>query len=82
MNETMDTLETIQYWLEDEYNDHLTTYIRENKVQLTNGSAGYYLYIWKEDHRLKIAGELYGRSVSKVAQNNRESLINVLSHTI
>lgn len=78
----MNTLETIQTWLDDEYNNNMSAYIREGKVTLTNGSSAFYINIWKENNRLKIVGSIYGKSVNKEAQNNRQHLMGVLAQTI
>jgi hypothetical protein len=80
----MPTLSAIAEWLESTYNDSLTTYTfeSENKVRLTNGSAGYYIDITPTDGSLSLEGRRYSESISKTCDGTKEDLIETLQRTI
>jgi hypothetical protein len=77
------SLETIAEWLDDHYNDALSTYVWENKVRLTNGSAAHFVDIYIADGQsLALEGERYGETIAKSCDATEDSLIDTLSKTI
>lgn len=76
-------LETIAGWLDEHYNSALSTYVWENKVRLTNGSAAHFVDIYVVDGQsLTLEGERYGDTIAKSCDATEDALIETLSRTI
>jgi len=83
MPETIPTLDAIAAWLDDEYNAYLTTYVYDDHVRLTNGSAAYYVDIYiNNGESFALEGERHGETITKSCETTREGLIETLSETI
>lgn len=77
------TLEMIKEWLDDHYNAALSTYVYDDHVRLTNGSAGHYVDISIEDDQtLTLEGERYSETIDKSCDAAKDALLNTLSKTI
>lgn len=77
------TLKEIQNWLNEAYNDHLSTFLYDDHVRLTNGSAAHYVDIYRPDEQsFTLEGERYGETITKSCDASRESLLETLSKTI
>jgi|AntDeeMinimDraft_4_1070355.scaffolds.fasta_scaffold02883_9 hypothetical protein len=83
MPESLPTLDTIAEWLNEEYNAYLSTYVYDDHVRLTNGSAAYYVNISvNDDNSFTLNGERYGDEITKSCDATREALITTLAQTI
>lgn len=77
------TLETIEEWLDNHYNAALSTYVYDDHVRLTNGSAAHYVNIAIADGQmLTLKGERYGKTIDKSCDAAKDALLETLSKTI
>jgi len=77
------SLETIQNWLDDHYNSAMSTYVYDDHVRLTNGSAAHYVDIYIADGQsLALEGERYGETIAKSCDAAKDALLDTLSKTI
>lgn len=73
----------IKAWLDEEYNQYVSTYLMENCLRLTNGSAAHFVDIRVTDGgEFQLFGERYGDTIDKRCEATRESLLETLSSTI
>ncbi|QLH82275.1 hypothetical protein [Halosimplex pelagicum] len=77
------TLETIQNWLDENYNSAMSTYVYDDHVRLTNGSPAHYVDIYIADGQsLTLEGERYGETITKSCNAAKDALLDTLSKTI
>jgi len=77
------SLETIQEWLENHYNSAMATYLYDDHVRLTNGSAGYFIDIYiNNDGSLTLTGQRYSEDIDKTCDATEDALTDTLSKTI
>lgn len=73
----------VKAWLDQEYNQYLSTYLMKNCLRLTNGSAAHFVDIRITDGgEFQLFGERYGDTIDKRCEATRESLLETLSSTI
>jgi len=73
----------IKAWLDDEYNQYMSTYLFDSYLRLTNGSAAHFVDIRVTDgEEIQLFGERYGDRIDKTCDPTRESLIETLSATV
>lgn len=73
----------IKAWLDEEYNQYMSTYLMKNCLRLTNGSAAHFVDIRITDEdEFHLFGERYGDTIDKRCEATRESLLETLSSTI
>lgn len=80
------TLDTVEDWLNELYNDGLSTYRHQDGdsayVRLTNGSAAYYIDIYIHGDSFVLEGEQYGEVVNTSCDKTRDALVEILSTII
>lgn len=73
----------VKAWLDEEYNQFISTYLLGDCLRLTNGSAAHFVDIRiTEEDEFQLFGERYGDTIDKRCEATRESLLETLSSTI
>ncbi|CDK38132.1 hypothetical protein [Halorubrum sp. AJ67] len=83
MSDSTPDITDVKAWLDDEYNQYMSTYLYDNYLRLTNGSAAHFVDIRiTDDEEIQLFGERYGDQIDKRCEATRESLLETLSSTI
>lgn len=79
--DTLPTLEEVANWMRDAY--HLSVYVRDDFVRITNGSAAHGVDIYIANGRtFVLEGQNYGDTISKSCNLTKEDLMNTIEQTI
>jgi len=83
MSDSTPDITDVKAWLDDEYNQYMSTYLYDSYLRLTNGSAAHFVDIRiTDDEEIQLFGERYGDRIDKRCDPTRESLMETLSATI